>query len=76
MWMRPGSPLHIQKGSLFSLQLFKAAISKHLAARKGFFTEKVVSHWKRLPGKWSQHQVCQSSWSIWMMLIVIWFSFR
>jgi len=28
------------------------------------------------PGKSSQHQVCQSSVSVWTMLLVIWFIFR
>lgn len=27
-------------------------------------------------GKWSRHQTCQSSRSVWMMLSVIWVSFR
>ena len=28
------------------------------------------------PGKWSQHQACQSSRSVWTVLLIIWFSFR
>lgn len=41
---------------------------------KRVFTERVVGPWN--PRKWSWHQAWQSSRSIWMMLSVIWFSFR
>lgn len=47
-----------------------------LDMRKRFFTEGVFSPWNRLPGKWSQYQTCQSSRSIWKMLLVTWFNFR
>jgi len=44
--------------------------------RKRFFTERAVGHWSRVPTKWSWHQTCQSSRSVWTTLLVIWFSFR
>jgi len=46
-----------------------------LDIRIRFFTERVVGHYNT-PGKWSRHQACQSSRSIWTTLLVLWFSFR
>jgi len=47
-----------------------------LDMRKRFFRERVVVIGVGSPGKWSWHQACQSSRSIWMMLFVRWFNFR
>lgn len=39
--------------------------------RNRFFTQRVVLLWTGSPG-WSQHQVWESSISIWTMLLVVW----
>ncbi|KAK4817094.1 hypothetical protein QYF61_027925 [Mycteria americana] len=46
-----------------------------LDIRERFFTERAVTG-TGYPGKWSWHQACQSSSSVWRTLLVIWFSFR
>lgn len=38
--------------------------------RRRYFIERVVGHWNSLPWKWSRHQACWSSRSIWTTLLI------
>ena len=47
-----------------------------LDMRRRFFTRGWSVPGTGSPGKWSWHQACRSSRSVWTMLLVIWSSFR
>lgn len=42
-----------------------------LDIRKRCFTDRLVSHWKRVLREVIRHQACQSSESIWMILLIM-----